>query len=102
MIGGEGDVQVDTRTAVLLDHVDVALVGTVRGQEEPSATLGMMLAGRINKTDERAKILFLFDEDGAAAIIAQLIALATRISPEFHEHLRARINEALHTPRLSR
>ena len=51
----------------------------------------MQLEGRINKTEERARIMYLFDADGAAAIITELYGLAARIGPDFFAKLQERI-----------
>src|SRR5689334_2417829 len=81
-----GGVVLDLTNAVLMDNVDVCLVDAVRGgvvDERPR--LALSLGGRINKTSDRAEVLYLFDEDGAAAIVSQLLGLAVRIGPEFAE-----------------
>ena len=65
-------VVVDTSRAVLLDDMTVCQVGADKA-------IAMVLAGRINRTTERAEVLFLFDLDGAAAIVTELLALAVRI-----------------------
>lgn len=78
----------DTTHAVLLDDSTVCLVET----DSQGVVLAMQLAGRINKTDDRANVLYLMDEDGAAAIISELTALARRIGPQFHARLMDRID----------
>jgi hypothetical protein len=70
-----GAVVVDTTNAVLLDHCDVALV-------DGAGIVAMSLAGRINRSADRAKVLFLFDTDGAAAIITELLGLMGRAGAE--------------------
>lgn len=88
----ENAVVLDTRNAVLMEHVNVSLVGAVRGgQVAERPTLAMALEGRINKSSDRAEVLYLFDEDGAAAIVSQLVGLAVRIGPEFAARLMARL-----------
>jgi hypothetical protein len=81
--GGPRDrnaVRVDTRNAVLLDGTSVALVEPSRGGLPTGETVyAMTLAGRINRTAaDRAEILYLFDDDGAAALITEILALAGR------------------------
>jgi hypothetical protein len=84
-----GNVLLDVRKAVLMDSIDVSLVDTKREGEPPR--LAMLLAGRINFSQGRARQLYLFDEDGAAAIVSELVALATRIGPEFADRLMTRL-----------
>ncbi|MGS2592066.1 hypothetical protein [Streptomyces hebeiensis] len=94
--GGPHDrhgVILDDRTAVLLDHTTVTLVETRGGQ----TVLAMLLEGRINKTTERARNLYLMNEDGAAALVTELLALAHRIGPEFGERFTDRLQHLLDT-----
>jgi hypothetical protein len=90
---GLGDAVVDVRRAVLLDEVNVVLVG-VAGSKGAGRALAMELNGRVNKSQLRSSVLYVFDEDGAAAIISELFGLAGRISPAFLDELLARV-EAL-------
>lgn len=92
--GGPHDrhgVILDDRTGVLLDHSTVTLVETRSG--EP--VLAMLLEGRINKTTDRARNLYLMNEDGAAALVTELLALAHRIGPEFGERFTARLQHLI-------
>jgi hypothetical protein len=94
--GGPHDrnaVVLDTAKAVLLDHSDVCLMETAGG----SVVLAMLLEGRINKTADRARNLYLMNEDGAAALVTELIALAHRIGPEFGHRFTARLQHLLDT-----
>jgi hypothetical protein len=94
--GGPHDrnsVILDTTDAVLLDNTNVCLMETTNG----SVALGMLLEGRINKTTDRARNLYLMNEDGAAALVSELLALAHRIGPEFGETLMARVQHLLDT-----
>lgn len=94
--GGPRDrhgVVVDTTDAVLLDGVVVALVEPYRAGEAGSPVLACELAGRVNKTTDRASVVYLFDEDGAAALVTELLALASRIGPEFRERLLRRLRD---------
>ncbi|ACX71163.1 hypothetical protein pZL12.86 [Streptomyces phage ZL12] len=59
--------------------------------------LAMLLEGRINKSPDRARNLYLMNEDGAAAIVTELMALANRISPEFGDRFVARIQHLIDT-----
>ncbi len=94
--GGPHDrnaVTIDTTDAVLLDHSDVCLMETAGG----SVVLAMLLEGRINKTTDRARNLYLLNEDGAAALVTELLALAHRIGPEFGHRFTARLQHLLDT-----
>lgn len=94
--GGPHDrnaVIIDTTGAVLLDSSDVCLMETAGG----SVVMAMLLEGRINKTTDRARNLYLLNGDGAAAIITELLALAHRIGPEFGERFTARIQQLIDT-----
>lgn len=92
--GGPRDknaVVLTTEHAILLENTMVAEVETYRGGDPGERVIGMSLEGRINKTDERAEILYLFDVDGAAAIITELIGLASRMSPDVLDHILDRL-----------
>jgi hypothetical protein len=93
--GGPHDrnsVVLDTTNAVLLDSSDVCLV-EAPGRNGPF--LAMLLEGRINKTTDRARNLYLMNEDGAAALVTELMALAHRIGPEFGARFTARLEHLL-------
>lgn len=97
---GDPNVLLDPSRAVLMDGMDVCRVmmasgvtdNTARGKPQMRENIAMSLEGRINKSTERAKVMFLFDEDGAAAIITELIALASRMGPEFDARLKERMD----------
>lgn len=98
---GDGpDVLLDAERAVLLDGIDVCLVNASsrsvdnlqRGPQVDDVRLALQLDGRVNKTRDRAKVLYIMDVDGAAAIISELLALATRVGPEFADLLMERLN----------
>lgn len=95
--GGPHDrdaVIIDTTDAVLLDSSVVTLVGS---PGHPDPILAMLLEGRINKTTDRARNLYLMNEDGAAALVTELLALAHRIGPEFGARFTARLEHLLAT-----
>jgi hypothetical protein len=101
IIGDGADVLLDMERAVLMDGMSVCLVNaqsnTIDGTQRPpseSIRLAMRLDGRVNKSTDRASVLFLFDEDGAAAIVTELVALASRVGPEFATRFQQRL-EAL-------
>lgn len=69
-------VVVDTRGAVLLDSVSACLVeytGATTGQ-----AYAVELAGRVNKSSARAKLLALVDSDGLGDLITDLLMVAAR------------------------
>jgi hypothetical protein len=92
-----GTTILDARGAVLLSSVDVCLVDTKQGGDGggEEVVLAMTLGGRINYRAERSETLYMFDADGAAAIITQLFGLAVRIGPEFATLLMERLEEVL-------
>lgn len=95
--GGPHDansVIIDATDAVLLDSSVVTLVGS---PGDPKPYLAMLLEGRINKTTDRARNLYLMNEDGAAALVAELLALAHRIGPEFGQRFTARMEHLIAT-----
>jgi hypothetical protein len=87
---GRGDALVDVRRAVLLDDLHVVLVDTLN-KDGGTRVIGLQLSGRINKSRTRSSLLYLFDEDGAAALIAELLGLAGRADflPELLGRLEA-------------
>jgi hypothetical protein len=87
---GQGDALVDVTKAVLLDDLHVVLIDTLNSEGGQRA-IGMQLAGRINKSTTRAETLYIFDEDGAAALISELLALAGRA--DFLPELMARLEK---------
>jgi hypothetical protein len=95
--GGPHDrnaVIIDTTNAVLLDSQTVSLVET---PGHPAPILAVLLEGRINKTTDRARNLYLMNEDGAAALVSEVIALAHRVGPEFGERLMQRVSHLIDT-----
>ncbi len=87
-------VTLDMTDGVLLDKVDIALVEPeIGGELTGYLNVAMTLGGRINKTEERSKILYLFDADVAAEILTELIALASR--EEFGHELNALIDDRI-------
>lgn len=93
-----GSVVLDTSKAVLLQDVTVSTIDPERGGRG-QLYLALMLAGRINQTPDDARVLFIMNTDGAAAIVTQLLALLARAKekPEvigpFIADLRRRLDE---------
>lgn len=71
-----GGVLFDARNAVLLDAMEVLLVDDMRPTE--SVRMFMVLRGRVNHSDDRIEHGYLYGTDGAAALVSQIIGLATR------------------------
>ena len=94
--GGPHDrnsVIVDTTNAVLLDATTVTEVETLSG----APALAMLLEGRIARTSDRARNLYLMNEDGAAALVTELLALAHRMGPDFGARFMARLQHLIDT-----
>lgn len=91
---GKGDVIIDARNAVLMEHVNVAQVDN---PSDGRKAVALVLEGRINQSSDRTRVLYLFDADGAAALVTQLIALGGRSDApwahEFSQMLESRFKE---------
>ena len=74
---------------MLLEHCGVVMVEPYRDGVPSTPVIGMTLSGRINRTTERTRILYLFDEDGSAGIVTELIGLTSRMGPGFLGRLMA-------------
>lgn len=87
-----GGVVVDSRRSVLMEHVNVAQVDN---PSDGRTFWAMALEGRINRSPDRAEVLYLFDVDGAAAIITELHGLAARAgrADELNEACKRRWDE---------
>jgi hypothetical protein len=73
-----GTATIDATNAVLLDHIHTAMVEpSIKGNPQ-TPVVAMSLAGRINRTEDRADIVYLFDAEAAAALCADLIGLMHR------------------------
>jgi hypothetical protein len=88
----ENAVVIDSTNAVLLDSTVVTIMGDRKTQQP---VMCMLLEGRINKSSDRAKVLYLFDTDGAAAIISELLAMGSRVGPEFRDDLMRRVERLI-------
>lgn len=96
-------VVVDTTNAVLTDGQTVSIVETHRG-DELNGAIALLLEGRINKTSDRVKVLFLLNEDGAAALVAEMTHMAIRAEtvgmlPGFAERLKERLDAMPEIPK---
>lgn len=92
----ENAVVIDTQNAVVLEAVEVAIVGAVRrGVLDEKPVAAVVLRGRVNKTSDRVQVLYLANEDGAAGIVTELVGLASRAGwgDEFLSRVRERMEE---------
>jgi hypothetical protein len=72
-----GGALLDTRSAVLLEGIDVVLIDTKA--EDPVAMM-MTLSGRINYVADRVEHTYIYGPDGAAGMVSELVGLASRAS----------------------
>ena len=70
-------VVLDTSKAVLVDYAEACIAHLTR-KGQPVDAVALMLAGKINGSPDRSRILYLTDWDGAADIVAHLLSLAAR------------------------
>jgi hypothetical protein len=94
------DVLLDARSAVLMDGIDIAMVDGKGGE---TASLFMVLEGRINYSENRVKVAWMFGPDGAAGLVSELLGIADRArggdakmrryAAEFRDDLDRRIKE---------
>lgn len=79
--GGAHDrsgIVIDATDAVLLDDVQVAMVEPYKDGRALLPAVSLKLAGRINRTQERAEIVYLMDVPASAALVVELMALSHR------------------------
>jgi hypothetical protein len=67
----------DTSQAVLLDGATACIAHLSRKGVPVDAT-ALMLEGKINGSPDRTRVLYVMDLDGAADVVAHLLALAKR------------------------
>jgi hypothetical protein len=90
-----GAVLLDLTDVVLMDAVDVCTVDAVRAGQLGGQVTFMTLGGRVNHSPDRVQVGFVFDTDGAAALITELLALADRHGPDMLDDVTRRLT-ALH------
>lgn len=90
----EGGAVIDTRSAVLLENTQVAQIDN---PSDGRTFVALELEGRINQSSDRARVLYLLNGDGAAALCSELIGLAGRSrepwAREFVELFKKRMEE---------
>lgn len=69
---------IDSTNAVLLEAVTVCTVDTFREGDPAGEVFALQMSGRINRTPDRTEVLYLLNEDAAAALITELMACASR------------------------
>lgn len=87
-----GGVILDTRQAVLPDHVDVAQVDN---PSDGRTFVALQIDGRINQSSDRARVLYLLSADAGAALVTQLMALARRSDEPWAKEFAALVDERL-------
>jgi hypothetical protein len=96
--GGPRDrnsVVIDATDAVLLADVGVAMIEPYRDGQPMAPAYALTLSGRINKTEEHSSVLYLMDAQGAAAVCAEIIALAGRMGQSQRYGFAAAFDAAL-------
>ena len=97
---GHRDQVVDTRNAVLMGEVHVTVIEPYRDGEAQPLNFGLLLSGRINRTQDHVTVLYMLDEDGLAALLTELHGVTERagweVSGEVTRRLRARWRDMPH------
>lgn len=89
---GSADALIDASRAVIVDDLHVVRIDNPSDGRE---VLGVLISGRINRTDERAAVLNIIAADGAAAFVSELLGLAARMGPEFELEFRSALTDRL-------
>lgn len=84
----QDSVVVDIGKAVLLDGSTGVVVHVTRGDDSEDA-FGLMLEGRINKTTDRSRVLYLADLEGLASVAAECCSLAGRAGVSLDDFMSA-------------
>jgi hypothetical protein len=82
----------DTTNAVILDSTVVAVM---HNPSDGRDVVGVLLEGRINRSTDRTRVLFLTDGDGLATLITEGLSLAKRAADGGMRELAADIAVAL-------
>ncbi len=89
-------VVVDLTNSVLMDSLTVSVVVPERDGEQGEVAIALLLGGRINKQPDRANVLFLMNEDGAASLVAEVMGAAARsadFAPGFIQRVEERVRD---------
>lgn len=87
-----GGVVLDARKAVLMDTIDVCLVDT---KQDEKPVMMLVIDGRVNYQNRRTSQAYLFGADGAAGLVTQLAALASRAGGAFQAEFKAAFDERM-------
>lgn len=88
-----GAVVLDTTDCVLLDGTYACTVDGVRDGRSDGQMIYLTLSGRVNKTQDRVQVGYLFGPDGAAALITELLALADRHGTDLLDDVTRRLTK---------
>lgn len=80
----------DTTNAVLLDNLTVA----VMHGKQAGDVFTLLLEGRINRSPDRTRVLYMFDADGLAALVTEATACVARAERNGLSTLAAGFNSA--------
>jgi len=75
---GQGDVLLDARYAILADNLDVCKVDPEHGARGREGVYAVLIGGRINQTQDRARVMFFGDLDWLAALVTEINGVAER------------------------
>lgn len=89
---GDGDALIDTTGAVLLDDIEIVLMGA-KHDNGVEALICLQLAGRINKTTSRDQKLYILGADHAATICANLVVHASHVGGGYGEAFVTRLED---------
>jgi hypothetical protein len=87
-----GGVMLDARKAVLMDSLDVCLVDT---KQDDTPVMMLVIDGRVNYQNRRTSQAYLFDADGAAGLVSQLVGLAGRAGGRFAAEFKADLDRRI-------
>lgn len=88
----DDSVIVDTRRAVLLSYTDVCITTNGSDRREFCA---LMMKGRVNRSQDVSRVLYLTGPDGMAALVSQLVGLAQRKGGDFANEFGTLLNRRL-------
>lgn len=74
----QGQVVIDATDAIIMQSLDVCVIDQVRDGNPTGKGIYLVVDGRINKTNERARVGIVCGTDGAAALVTELLALTHR------------------------
>lgn len=75
-------VLLSAENAVILSSNEVTVIEVGRHGEPNEVAVALLMEGRINKTPDISRVLYITNGDGAAALVTQLLGLAMRAEKE--------------------